>query len=102
MVRSLAFDVALVDIGAGPHTCERLRAEAPGLRAGAIAMDQPPRTLLRAVRDAAAGDACAPAPREQRFAEREKEILRLAAAGKTNAEIGATLFLAPGTIKHHL
>jgi DNA-binding CsgD family transcriptional regulator len=33
---------------------------------------------------------------------REKEILRLAAAGKTNAEIGATLFLAPGTIKHHL
>jgi DNA-binding NarL/FixJ family response regulator len=33
---------------------------------------------------------------------REKEILRLAAAGKTNAEIGATMYLAPGTIKHHL
>jgi ATP/maltotriose-dependent transcriptional regulator MalT len=33
---------------------------------------------------------------------REREILRLAAAGKTNAEIGATLYLAPGTIKHHL
>jgi DNA-binding NarL/FixJ family response regulator len=30
------------------------------------------------------------------------EILRLAAAGKTNAEIGATMYLAPGTIKHHL
>jgi DNA-binding NarL/FixJ family response regulator len=33
---------------------------------------------------------------------REQEILRLTAAGKTNAEIGATMFLAPGTIKHHL
>jgi DNA-binding NarL/FixJ family response regulator len=36
------------------------------------------------------------------FAPRETEILRLAAAGKTNAEIGATMFLAPGTVKHHL
>jgi DNA-binding NarL/FixJ family response regulator len=39
---------------------------------------------------------------EDRFVAREREILRLAAAGKTNAEIGATMFLAPGTIKHHL
>jgi DNA-binding NarL/FixJ family response regulator len=39
---------------------------------------------------------------EDRFVAREKEILRLAAAGKTNAEIGATMFLAHGTIKHHL
>ena len=39
---------------------------------------------------------------EDRFAAREREILRLAAAGKTNAEIGALMFLTPGTIKHHL
>jgi DNA-binding NarL/FixJ family response regulator len=36
------------------------------------------------------------------LATREKEILRLVAAGKTNAEIGAALYLAPGTIKHHM
>jgi DNA-binding NarL/FixJ family response regulator len=33
---------------------------------------------------------------------REREILRLVGARLTNAEIGATLFLAPGTIKHHM
>ncbi len=37
-----------------------------------------------------------------RFAPREREILRLVGAGLTNAEIGASLYLAPGTIKHHM
>ena len=37
-----------------------------------------------------------------RFVPREREILRLVGAGLTNAEIGASLFLAPGTIKHHM
>ena len=46
--------------------------------------------------------AAAGAPGEVRFVPREREILRLVGAGLTNAEIGAALFLAPGTIKHHM
>jgi two-component system, NarL family, response regulator DesR len=130
LVRALTFDVALVDVDLGVEcgldACERLQAAVPGLRTalltsrwdlvplrsaravgacGAIAKEQPARALLRAVQEVAAGRACEPAlpaPGEVRFVPREKEILRLAAAGKTNAEIGATMFLAPGTIKHHL
>ena len=41
-------------------------------------------------------------PGEVRFIPREREILRLVGAGLTNAEIGAAMFLAPGTIKHHM
>ena len=37
-----------------------------------------------------------------RFTPREREILRLVGAGLTNAEIGAAMFLAPGTVKHHM
>jgi DNA-binding NarL/FixJ family response regulator len=33
---------------------------------------------------------------------REQEVLALAARAMTNAQIGATLFLAPGTVKRHL
>jgi DNA-binding CsgD family transcriptional regulator len=33
---------------------------------------------------------------------REREILRLVAAGMTNREIGAVLFIAPGTVRKHL
>jgi DNA-binding NarL/FixJ family response regulator len=33
---------------------------------------------------------------------REQEVLELAARAMTNAQIGATLFLAPGTVKRHL
>lgn len=33
---------------------------------------------------------------------REVEILQLAALGWTNREIGATLYISPGTVKTHL
>lgn len=34
--------------------------------------------------------------------ERELEVVRLVAQGKTNAEIGADLFISPGTTKTHI
>jgi ATP/maltotriose-dependent transcriptional regulator MalT len=36
------------------------------------------------------------------LSERELELLRLVAAGKSNREIAAELFLALGTVKSHL
>jgi DNA-binding NarL/FixJ family response regulator len=128
LARSIAFDVALVDVELGAEcglqTCERLSAFVPntalltsrwdlvpmrtaraaGAR-GVIAKDRPARALLEAVRELAAGGACEPDPSPAgtlRFNPREREILRLVGAGLTNAEIGASLYLAPGTIKHHM
>ena len=128
LARSIAFDVALVDVDLGAEcglqTCERLSAFIPntalltsrwdlvGMRTarqagarGVIAKDRPARALLEAVHELAAGGACEPVPSgpgEVRFVPRERAILRLVGAGLTNAEIGASLYLAPGTIKHHM
>jgi DNA-binding CsgD family transcriptional regulator len=33
---------------------------------------------------------------------RERDVLRLVASGMTNREIGASLFIAPGTVRKHL
>jgi DNA-binding NarL/FixJ family response regulator len=130
LAESIAFDIALVDVDLGAEcglqAAERLSAAVPGLHTalltsrwdlvpmrtaraagadGVIAKDRPARALLEAVRELAAGGACelgAAAPGAVRFVPREREILRLVGAGLTNAEIGASLYLAPGTIKHHM
>ena len=99
------------------------------LRAGAagfLLKDARPDELLSAIRNVAAGDAVVapsatrrllahvvphlgrpatgdgPDPRLQVLTAREVDVLREIAAGATNAEIGAKLYLAEGTVKTHI
>lgn len=80
---------------------------------GFLLKDAPPTELVAAVRAAAAGEsALAPAVAsrldtrtrvpETRLTLRETEVLALVAAGKSNREIGAELFLSEATVKSHL
>lgn len=41
-------------------------------------------------------------PADEQLSEREREVLVLLAAGASNREIGAKLFLAEGTVKNHV
>jgi DNA-binding NarL/FixJ family response regulator len=100
------------------------------LRAGAsgfLLKDARPDELLSAIRNVAAGDAVVapsatrrllthvvphlgqpavndrkPDPRLGLLTARETDVLREIAAGATNAEIGARLYLAEGTVKTHI
>jgi DNA-binding NarL/FixJ family response regulator len=99
------------------------------LRAGAagfLLKDARPDELLSAIRNVAAGDAVVapsatrrllahvaphlgrpvagggPDPRLDVLTAREVDVLREIAAGATNAEIGAKLYLAEGTVKTHI
>lgn len=80
---------------------------------GYLLKDAPPAELIAAVRAAAAGEsALAPAiatrlvmhvrSPEERLSRREAEVLTLVAAGRSNREIGAELFLSEATVKSHL
>lgn len=98
-----------------------------GLRAGAVGYllkDVSADKLLEAVRAAARGESVLqPAvatkvisqfsrlanrvpehqdPLVEPLSEREREVLALIAAGKTNREIAETLFIAYGTVKNHV
>ncbi|GAA1392332.1 response regulator transcription factor [Pseudonocardia kongjuensis] len=96
------------------------------LRAGAdgfLLKDAPPDRIAEAVRTVAAGEALlAPAPTRrliERFVartgavdaarerlaaltDRETEVLRLVARGRSNAEVGLALFVSEATVKTHL
>ncbi|MGW0806957.1 response regulator [Nonomuraea sp. NPDC002799] len=89
----------------------------PALEAGAsgyLLKDAPPEELVRAVRATHAGETVlAPAvaarladslrrPARGRLSKRESEVLRLVAAGATNKEAAATLFISEASIKTHL
>jgi DNA-binding NarL/FixJ family response regulator len=95
------------------------------LRAGAtgfLVKDTEPEELVHAVRVAARGDALIspsvtrrliaefagrarapePSPRLNALTDREREVMRLVAAGLTNDEIAARLVLSPATSKTHV
>jgi len=89
---------------------------------GFLLKDAGPALLLEAVQAAARGDALvspsvtvrllerlarqspsrAPAPIAGELTDREEEVLRAAATGRTNAEIGEDLFISLSTVKTHL
>jgi DNA-binding NarL/FixJ family response regulator len=100
------------------YVFEALRAGASGF----LLKNAPPEELVHAVRVVAAGDALlapsvtrrvieeyarrpvrrsGPAGRD-RLTEREVEVLRLLATGKSNSELAAHLHLGEGTIKTHI
>jgi DNA-binding NarL/FixJ family response regulator len=84
------------------------------LRAGARAYllkDTPPAELLGAIRAVYLGQRHLPPEVAGKLAEhvmfpdlteRELEVLRLMAAGKSNREVGADLFITEGTVKAHV
>jgi DNA-binding NarL/FixJ family response regulator len=98
-----------------------------GLRAGAVGYllkDVSSEKLVEAIHAAARGESVlqpsvaakvvaqfarladqvprAPAALVEPLSEREREVLRLIAGGKTNREIAAQLFIAEGTVKNHV
>lgn len=92
--------------------------------AGFLLKDAPPADLLAAIRSVASGDAVIAPSTTRRLIEhftasqpeppaasvgalstltpREQEVLLEVAQGKSNAEIGATLYLAEATVKTHV
>jgi DNA-binding NarL/FixJ family response regulator len=89
----------------------------PAIAAGAtgyLLKDAPRDELLRAVRAAADGEAVLSptvaarlmsqvrTPEAEVLSKRELDVLRLVAAGTTNRETGAKLFISEATVKTHL
>jgi len=89
----------------------------PAIEAGAtgyLLKDAPRAELIRAVRAAAHGDAVLSpsianrlmsrvrAPIQGLLSQREIEVLELVAAGTTNREAAARLFISEATVKTHL
>jgi two-component system NarL family response regulator len=78
---------------------------------GYLLKDVPREALMDCIRRVHRGDTCVPihlaAKLAQRvsgetLSEREIEVLKLMAQGKSNKEIGSALFISEGTVKSHL
>ncbi|WP_018683465.1 response regulator [Actinokineospora enzanensis] len=85
---------------AGPALLmEAVRA---AVRGDALVSPQITVRLLRHFADSAGGSAARATPQANPLTERETEVVRAAARGLTNTEIGTELFLSLSTVKTHL
>jgi DNA-binding NarL/FixJ family response regulator len=78
---------------------------------GYLLKDVPREALMDCIRRVHRGDTCVPVHLAAKLAERvsgktlsqrEIEVLKLIAQGKSNKEIGSALFICEGTVKSHL
>jgi DNA-binding NarL/FixJ family response regulator len=78
---------------------------------GYLLKDVPREALIDSIRRVYAGETCVPVHLANKLAERvrggsvserEIDVLKLMAQGKTNKEIGSVLFISAGTVKSHV
>jgi two-component system NarL family response regulator len=78
---------------------------------GYLLKDVPREALIDSIRRVHAGETCVPVHLANKLAERvsgetvserELDVLKLMAQGKSNKEIGSMLFISPGTVKSHV
>jgi DNA-binding NarL/FixJ family response regulator len=78
---------------------------------GYLLKDVPREALIDCIRRVHAGGTCVPVHladklaervRGESVSEREIDVLKLMAKGKSNKEIGSTLFISAGTVKSHV
>jgi DNA-binding CsgD family transcriptional regulator len=85
-----------------PDFSERDRAVLEILRPHLWAREAIADLHRRAAEAASSEDTSGPTAARSSLTPREREIVHLVAAGKTNAEIAAELWVTPGTVKKHL
>jgi len=94
----------------GQRTPAALRRALDAQARGFLSKDLSPVELVEAIRVTASGSPvidpaaaiAALSAAQNPLTEREREVLRAAAAGLSTREIAATLFLSQGTVRNHL
>jgi DNA-binding NarL/FixJ family response regulator len=98
--------IVLTTFDSGEDIYRAIQAGAKGY----LLKDAPCETLMDSIRRVHAGETCVPVHLAAKLAERvsgetlserEIDVLKLMAQGKSNKEIGSALFISEGTVKSH-